>query len=121
MLQGPLQTPQSALMSAVHVIPAMPTMQMLVPGVFLQPIFWPPPEVMYLVLHQVGYYLSDSNLLQDAFLRDRMDAEGWVPIELLASFNRMKAITTHLGIIYEVHRAAPPQASPDAALARAAP
>jgi hypothetical protein len=101
LLQGPLQAQQSALMTAV-VIPAVPMMQMVVRGVFVQPVFWPP-DVMYLVLHQVSYYLSDNNLLQDAFLRNRMDSEGWVPIELLASFNRMKAITTDLRLIYEVH------------------
>lgn len=105
-------------MTAV-VIPAVPMMQMVVPGVFVQPVFWPA-DAMHLVLHQVSYYLSDNNLSQDAFLRDRMDAEGWVPVELLASFNRMKSITTDLRVIYEVLRARRPS-SPLVLLARAAP
>lgn len=105
-------------MTAV-VIPAVPMMQMVVPGVFVQPVFWPA-DAMHLVLHQVSYYLSDNNLSQDAFLRDRMDAEGWVPVELLASFNRMKSITTDLRVIYEVRRARRPSALL-VLLARAAP
>lgn len=72
------------------------------------------PTVYYL-LGQLEYYLSPQNMAQDFFLRQKvcrvhasgsslichyrfcwsqMDSNGWVPIPLLASFNRIRQITT---------------------------
>ena len=87
--------------------------------------FWPP-DAMYmrglqeLILNQVHYYFSPENLVKDEFLRKHMDVEGWLPIQLLASFNRLRHITTDPHLVAEVRRR-PPRArrrrrgvSPDA-------
>jgi len=39
------------------------------------------------------YYLSKENLIKDFFLRRQMDADGWIPVELLASFRRVRIHT----------------------------
>jgi hypothetical protein len=41
---------------------------------------------------QVEYYLSPENLVRDVFLRSNLDEEGWVSLEVLASFPRMRQI-----------------------------
>lgn len=52
------------------------------------------------VQQQVEYYFSDANLAQDQWLRSRMDAEGWIDLALLATFNRVRALTTSMEEIY---------------------
>lgn len=36
------------------------------------------------------FYFSDSNLCKDAFLRTQIESneEGWIPVELLLTFNK---------------------------------
>lgn len=41
---------------------------------------------------QIEFYFSSSNLEGDAYLRSCMDAQGWVPLATVASFNRCKAL-----------------------------
>ena len=41
---------------------------------------------------QLEYYFSVENLSQDEFLREAMDKEGWVSIDTLLGFNRMKVL-----------------------------
>ncbi|XP_055894298.1 la-related protein 1B-like isoform X3 [Biomphalaria glabrata] len=48
-----------------------------------------PPETLK---HQVEYYFSEDNLVKDLFLRKKMDAEGWVKLELVLSFNKVKEL-----------------------------
>lgn len=45
---------------------------------------------------QVDFYFSDSNFRKDAFLRSaaEKDAEGFIPIDTLLTFNKLKAMTT---------------------------
>ncbi|KAJ4468779.1 hypothetical protein J3R30DRAFT_3304423 [Lentinula aciculospora] len=68
------------------------------------------PTVYYL-LGQLEYYLSPQNLAQDFFLRQKasmtdfvwqMDSHGWVPISLIASFNRVRQITTDEPFVRDV-------------------
>jgi hypothetical protein len=42
---------------------------------------------------QVEFYFSDSNFRKDTFLKSaaEMDPEGYIPIAVLLTFNRMKA------------------------------
>ena len=47
------------------------------------------------------YYFSDENLLKDFFLRRRMDADGYLPVSVVASFNRIQAITQDMKFIIE--------------------
>lgn len=59
-------------------------------------------QLQRLVVAQVNYYFSDENLLRDEYLRRQMDGEGWISIELLATFNRLRSLTTDLHLIGEV-------------------
>ena len=59
-------------------------------------------QLQRLVVAQVNYYFSDENLLRDEYLRRQMDGEGWISIELLATFNRLRSLTTDVHLIGEV-------------------
>ena len=96
--------------------PAGPTMVPHQPfmGVAPQPGYWPTeqqpvymaqPNLTELILHQVHYYFSDANLMHDEFLRGQMDPrEGWLPLQLLATFNRLRSLTTEVAIIADALR-----------------
>ncbi|RPD65673.1 hypothetical protein L226DRAFT_567122 [Lentinus tigrinus ALCF2SS1-7] len=56
----------------------------------------------YWLLGQLEYYLSAQNLAQDFWLRQQMDSRGWIPISLIASFNRVRALTTEMHLVVEV-------------------
>ncbi|PNS18998.1 La-related protein 1 [Sphaceloma murrayae] len=43
---------------------------------------------------QMEYYFSIDNLLKDIFLRKQMDSQGWIFLQVIAQFNRMKQMTT---------------------------
>lgn len=53
------------------------------------------------ILKQVEFYFGDANLPRDKFLRGLVekDAGGWVPLDVVASFTRMKALTEDLHVI----------------------
>jgi lupus La protein len=53
------------------------------------------------VLKQIEYYFSDSNLPKDKFLWETVnsDPEGWVDIDILLRFNRLKSLTTDHEVI----------------------
>lgn len=48
------------------------------------------------------YYFSLHNLERDFFLRRKMDAQGFLPISLIASFHRVQALTMDISLIMEV-------------------
>ncbi|XP_033218147.1 la-related protein 1 [Belonocnema kinseyi] len=50
---------------------------------------------------QIEYYFSEENLLRDFFLRRKMDAQGFLPITLIASFHRVQALTTNVALVIE--------------------
>ncbi|XP_011498532.1 PREDICTED: la-related protein 1B [Ceratosolen solmsi marchali] len=50
---------------------------------------------------QIEYYFSEENLLRDFFLRRKMDAQGFLPITLIASFHRVQALTTDVSLVIE--------------------
>eukprot|EP01044_Picomonas_judraskeda_P040605 COSAG03_NODE_20018_length_326_cov_0.524229_1_plen_78_part_01 len=58
----------------------------------------PEPEQLErdVVLQQVEFYFGDANLPKDKFLKKQIKAdpenEGWVPLEVLASFKKMKGL-----------------------------
>ncbi|XP_021827634.1 la-related protein 1C-like [Prunus avium] len=58
-----------------------------------------------LIVNQIDYYFSDANLIKDDFLRSNMDAQGWVPISLIANFPRVKSLTTSIQLILDSLRA----------------
>ncbi|KAK6938991.1 La-type HTH domain [Dillenia turbinata] len=72
----------------------------------------PPPPMFYPVqdhltgsiIHQIDYYFSDANLLKDEYLKQNMDEQGWVPITLIAGFNRVKNLTSNIQLILDALR-----------------
>jgi len=50
------------------------------------------------VKKQIEFYFSDSNYPKDKFLQEtaKNDKEGWIPIKVLTTFNRLKVITTDI-------------------------
>jgi la-related protein 1 len=48
--------------------------------------------VIPLLTAQIEYYLSVDNLCKDVFLRKHMDSQGFVPFDLIAGFQRVKAL-----------------------------
>lgn len=63
------------------------------------PTYYPPREYVDfetargLLYKQIEYYFSTENLVRDVFIRMRMDEEGWLPLVVIANFNRVKNIT----------------------------
>ncbi|KAH7100060.1 hypothetical protein BKA62DRAFT_605351, partial [Auriculariales sp. MPI-PUGE-AT-0066] len=47
----------------------------------------------YFVLGQLEFYFGARNLQRDVFLRQQMDARGWVSLALVGSFKRLRALT----------------------------
>lgn len=54
------------------------------------------------IKRQIEYYFSVDNLERDFFLRRKMDADGFLPITLIASFHRVQALTTDISLIFAV-------------------
>ncbi|KAG0258051.1 La ribonucleoprotein domain member 1B [Mortierella polycephala] len=53
------------------------------------------------ILQQMEYYFSVENLCKDVYMRNQMNSEGYVPLELVANFNRVKNLTTDHALIKE--------------------
>lgn len=55
------------------------------------------------IKRQVEFYFSDSNYRKDTFLRAaaESDAEGFVPITVLLTFNKLKSLTTSVAEVAE--------------------
>lgn len=53
------------------------------------------------LLHQIEFYFSHRNLEGDFFLRKNMDSQGFVPIHVVANFNKVKKMTDKINIIKE--------------------
>ncbi|KAI7816764.1 hypothetical protein BC939DRAFT_30819 [Gamsiella multidivaricata] len=53
------------------------------------------------ILQQMEYYFSVENLCKDVYMRNQMDSEGYVPLSLVANFNRVKNLTTDHELIKE--------------------
>ncbi|PIC38106.1 hypothetical protein B9Z55_010230 [Caenorhabditis nigoni] len=53
------------------------------------------------VRKQIEYYFSEDNLQKDFFLRRKMSPEGYLPVALIASFPRVRALTEDFSLIGE--------------------
>uniref|UniRef100_A0A8D2EXM8 HTH La-type RNA-binding domain-containing protein n=1 Tax=Theropithecus gelada TaxID=9565 RepID=A0A8D2EXM8_THEGE len=53
------------------------------------------------IKRQIEYYFSVENLERDFFLRGKMDEQGFLPISLIAGFQRVQALTTNFNLILE--------------------
>lgn len=56
------------------------------------------------IVSQVEFYLGDSNMPRDKFLREQAskDADGWISVEVIASFQRMRSISSDVQLIKTV-------------------
>lgn len=57
------------------------------------------------IMKQIDYYFSNENLVRDTFLRGKMDEQGWVPVSLIAGFNKVSSLTKDIQLILGVMRA----------------
>ncbi|CAB3403158.1 unnamed protein product [Caenorhabditis bovis] len=72
------------------------------------------------VRKQIEYYFSDDNLQKDFFLRRKMNNDGYLPLSLIASFPRVRALTEDLLLIGEgLRESTKIELSPDGTLIRA--
>ncbi|KAL5116750.1 hypothetical protein ACEQ8H_005362 [Pleosporales sp. CAS-2024a] len=55
--------------------------------------------LMAMITTQVEYYFSVDNLLKDMYLRRKMDSQGFVSLEFIAGFNRIKQLSTDLELV----------------------
>ncbi|KAF2739917.1 hypothetical protein EJ04DRAFT_419254, partial [Polyplosphaeria fusca] len=63
------------------------------------PSFVEPFQLLSIVSTQLAYYFSVDNLCKDMFLRKHMDSKGFVHLEVIAGFNRIKNLTTDLELV----------------------
>ncbi|NP_955841.1 lupus La protein isoform X2 [Danio rerio] len=54
------------------------------------------------VAEQIEYYFGDHNLPRDKFLKEQLQLDdGWVPLETMLKFNRLKSLTSEESVIVE--------------------
>ncbi|GKV45096.1 hypothetical protein SLEP1_g52218 [Rubroshorea leprosula] len=72
----------------------------------IPPVFFPPPDLQLhdRIVNQIDYYFSNENLIKDTFLRQKMDAHGWVDIKLIAGFKKVSGLTDKIPIILDAMR-----------------
>ncbi|KAG0369139.1 hypothetical protein BC939DRAFT_452614 [Gamsiella multidivaricata] len=51
------------------------------------------------ILQQMEYYFSVENLCKDVYMRTQMDLQGYVPLSLVANFNRVKNLTVDHALV----------------------
>ncbi|KAJ6190338.1 Winged helix-turn-helix transcription repressor DNA-binding [Penicillium mononematosum] len=63
-----------------------------------------PFSLMNMLSMQLEYYFSVDNMCKDMFLRKQMDSQGFVPLNVLASFKRVKSLTEDFELLRHVAR-----------------
>ncbi|KKK23127.1 hypothetical protein P175DRAFT_0529537 [Aspergillus ochraceoroseus IBT 24754] len=63
-----------------------------------------PFSVMSMISMQLEYYFSVDNLCKDLYLRKHMDSQGFVSLNVIASFKRIKSLTEDFEMIRHVSR-----------------
>ncbi|KAK0593374.1 hypothetical protein LWI29_035576 [Acer saccharum] len=61
----------------------------------------PDPSLQSLIAKQIVYYFSKENLIKDTYLRHMIDDHNWVPIKLIAGFNKVKLLTNNINLILD--------------------
>lgn len=97
-------------MPFVPQIPHHPMPHGMIPGMPYGapvPVQIPPPispkqEPLQALTQQVDYYFSLENLLRDIFLRKNMGTEGWIDLDVILGFKRVKIITNGILNAFEV-------------------
>lgn len=64
------------------------------------------PAILSKLRQQVEFYFSDVNISKDIFLRSKVaeDPEGFVPLSVLLSFNRLNSVTKEEAVLAEALR-----------------
>ncbi|KAG1360992.1 putative La-related protein [Cocos nucifera] len=76
----------------MYYVPALPPNMLVahqVPSAIPPTMFAPVDYLRTVLLKQIEFYFSYDNLCKDIYLRQKMDDHGWVPISLIAGFNRI--------------------------------
>ena len=129
---GSRQQPSSQI---ANVIPGVPVTTPYAQPVQLMysaaaPVFYPPAaygmpgmpgmpgtpidKLQEAVRAQIEYYFSVGNLVRDLFLRSKMNGEGWIPIQVVASFNRVRMLTPNPAVVVSALLGSPVvEVSPD--------
>ncbi|RNA27128.1 lupus La [Brachionus plicatilis] len=59
-------------------------------------------ELSEKIVKQIEYYFGDINLSKDKFLQEETQKDsGWVPLETMVKFNRLKQLTTDYNVIID--------------------
>lgn len=53
---------------------------------------------------QLEYYFSNENLSHDVYLLTQMDSEQYVPISIIAGFDKVRKLTDDIDLIVQVLR-----------------
>ncbi|KAK4368160.1 hypothetical protein RND71_011952 [Anisodus tanguticus] len=88
-------------------VPGLPTDPLRMPMIApMQPLFFHVPDTQLYskIVSQIDYYFSNDNLIKDTFLRQNMDEQGWVPVNLIAGFKKVMQLTDNLQLILDVVR-----------------
>lgn len=62
------------------------------------------PYALQMLTMQLEYYFSVDNMCKDMFLRKQMDSQGFVPLDVLANFKRVKSLTEDFELLRQVAR-----------------
>lgn len=103
---GPLGFPELAS-PVYYVQPPPPESLRGVPFIApMPPVFFPAPDPQLhtRIVNQIDYYFSNDNLIKDTYLRQNMDDQGWVPIKLIAGFNKVSHLTDNIQLILDAMR-----------------
>jgi len=68
-------------------------------SMFFNTIYTEEEQIKECVRHQIEYYFSNENLEHDLFLRKKMDTNGYIPLSVIASFNRVKSLSQDFQLI----------------------
>ncbi|XP_076344889.1 la autoantigen-like isoform X2 [Tachypleus tridentatus] len=69
-----------------------------------------PTELELKIIRQVEYYFGDFNLVKDHFLQEQIKKDdGWVPLETMIKFNRLKTLATDFVAIRKALEKSPTQ------------
>ncbi|CAN7016101.1 hypothetical protein IGI04_013863 [Brassica rapa subsp. trilocularis] len=83
----------------------MPFVAPLSPGPVFYHVQDPPLNIK--LQKQIHYYFSEENLIKDTYLRRQMDDQGFVPLPVIAGFNKVAELTDSVQQIAEALQGSP--------------
>lgn len=63
-----------------------------------------PDQLRTALRQQLEYYFSNENLSHDVYLLTQMDSEQYVPISIIAGFDKVRKLTDDMDLIVQVLR-----------------